>query len=167
LWCLNSLPFNLPAQKALRGKYDIALIVGAEGFAYEPIFRDLGIPTVAVNIPEADFGGSRSIEVFDDLSKLKGKRLLVVEDDVHSGATLRKLLEEVKHHHPQSLGLYLGLPEIRQMQENIPGDFRKIYLTELDEPQDEAVFLRHLVKHAILFKGKNPVSPLKFPPKWF
>src|SRR4029434_3908582 len=124
------------AQKAVKGKYDVALIVGPEGFSYEPIFQDLGLATLAVNIPEANFGGRRSIAIFDDLSRLTGKRVLVLEDDVRSGATLRKLLEEIKIYEPGYLGLYLGLPSIRQMTQNIPPEFRKVYVTEIDNEKD-------------------------------
>jgi len=144
------------AQSAAKDRYDVALIVGPEGFAYEPIFQDLGLPTVAVNIPEADFGGKRSIAVFNDLSKLTGKRVLVVEDDVQSGATLKKLLDEIRLYDPGFLGLYLGLPAIRQRQENIPPDFKKIYVTEIDNQKDEAAFLDHLKKREVLFKEKKP-----------
>jgi hypoxanthine phosphoribosyltransferase len=143
------------AQKALKGKYDFALIVGPEGFAYEPIFLDLGIKTIAVNIPEADFGGKRSITFFDDLTQIRGKRVLVIEDDVQSGATLRKLVEELKPYAPKNLGLYLGIPAGRQMTENIPHDFKKVYMTEIDENLDSAAFLQYLSKREVIFKYKK------------
>lgn len=144
------------AQKAVKNKYDIALIVGPEGFAYEPIFRDLGMKTIAVNIPEADYGGKRSIEIFDHLAVLRGKRVLVVEDDVQSGATLAKLLEEIQPYEPRELGLYLGLPAGRQMEGNIPPAFKKVFVTgELGE-RENAAFLRHLKEREVVFKYPPP-----------
>lgn len=78
------------ALEAVKDGYDVALIVGPEGFAYEPFFQDLGLPTLAVDIPEFREGAPRIIEVFDELAELRGKRVLVVEDDIRSGATLEK-----------------------------------------------------------------------------
>ncbi|MFO1520412.1 MAG: phosphoribosyltransferase, partial [bacterium] len=143
------------AQQALRQKYDVALIVGPEGFAYEPIFEDLGLPSIAVNIPEADFNGPRSFQSFDDLSALKGKRVLVVEDDVQSGATLRALLEALAPHAPSFLGLYLGAPPNRQITANIPKAFKRVVVTQIDEALDERAFMRHLQRRETVFIGRR------------
>lgn len=141
------------AKEALeRGGYDVALLVGPEGFAYEPIFRDLGIPTVAVNIPESDFGGRRTLKKFDDLSKLRGKRVLVVEDDVHSGATLRRLLRTLNQYGTTRLGLYLGSTARHQNVSNVPPQFRHIYVAEANLDEDSESFLRHLSKRERIFK---------------
>lgn len=149
------------AQRAMRGKYDVALIVGPEGFAYEPIFKDLGLPTVAINIPEADFGGKRTLKAFDDLAQLKGKSVLVVEDDIQSGATLKKLLEELQPHRPKRLGLYLGSQAHFQMLDNVPSTFKRVYVTEYDPEKDAAAFVRHLNKREALFKRKLSFSPFR------
>ncbi len=149
------------AFEAVKHGYDYALIVGPEGFAYEPFFRDLGLKTLAVNIPEAEWGGKRSFKAFDDLSVLEGKRVLVVEDDVRSGATLQKLIEELNKVKPAFLGLYLGaLPSFQKM-ENVPSNFKKIHALEklgkLEEPgkpsKNASLFLKHLQK-----KGIQPLT---------
>jgi hypoxanthine phosphoribosyltransferase len=126
----NPLAAFNAAQKAAREGFDVALIVGPEGFAYEPYFHDLGIPTVAVNIPESREDGHRTIKVFDNLAELQGKKVLVVEDDVRTGATLQKLLETLEPHNPSRLGLYLGQPEQFQRIPNIPQRFETTYLAE-------------------------------------
>jgi len=118
------------AQEAVKNKYDIALIVGPEGFSYEPYFRDLGMPTIAVNIPESGKDEPRTIKIFDNLSVLQDKKVLVIEDDVSTGATLKRLIEIVKPYSPQQLGLYLGLPESFQKISNIPREFKDSYIAE-------------------------------------
>jgi len=128
-------PSNPPAafnaaRKAAKEGFDIALIVGPEGFAYEPYFHDLGIQTVAVNIPESREDEPRTIKLFDNLAELHGKKVLVVEDDVRTGATLQKLLETLEPHNPARLGLYLGQPEQFQRIPNIPQRFEATYLAE-------------------------------------
>lgn len=139
------------ALKAAADGYDAALIVGPEGFAYEPIFAELGLRTVAINIPEADFDGERTLTALDKLSGLKGKRVLVVEDDVRSGATLRKILEMFKRRMPSHLGLYLGTDMARQYLENIPAEFKSRYVATGSSDGD-IEFLRHLDKREVLFK---------------
>lgn len=115
------------AERAVKKGYDVALIVGPEGFAYEPYFTDLGLSTMAINIPESEPGEPRSIQVFDDLKALAGKRVLVVEDDVRTGATLKKVLEAVQTHAPAQLGLYLGQRESYQLKKNIPAEFTDVF----------------------------------------
>ena len=149
------------AQDALKDGYDVALIVGPEGFAYEPIFRDLGIPTVAVNIPESAAGGPRTLSSLDDLSSLKGKRVLVVEDDIQTGATLRKLLEAFGEDAPSKLGLYLASPGERQVLESVPAAFQNVYVTTVNIQQDDAAFLQHLMSRETLFKDEALALKLK------
>ena len=151
------------AKAALKGNYDVALIVGPEGFAYEPIFKDLGISTVAINIPEDSFGGARTMAAFDDLAALQGKRVLVVEDDVQSGATLKKILVETALHAPKSWGLYLGLASQYQQKDNIPPAFRKVYVADADDAKNDAAFLAHLKKRESFFKKKFTPSVSRRP----
>ncbi|GEM_PF-1521427 len=141
------------AIRAANDGYDMALIVGPEGCAYAPLFEDLRMETITVNIPEAEFGGARSVTAIDDLARLRGRRVLVVEDDVQSGATLRALLATIRPHDPQLLGLYLGAPPHRQLAENIPDAFETIYVTDgSDSDADEAAFLDHMRDRAVMFK---------------
>lgn len=129
----NPLAAFNAARKAAKEGFDVALIVGPEGFAYEPYFHDLGIQTVAVDIPESREDEPRTIKVFDNLAELQGKKVLVVEDDVRTGATLQKLLETLEPHNPVQLGLYLGQPEKFQKISNIPQKFEATYLAEESE----------------------------------
>ncbi|OGP08469.1 MAG: hypothetical protein A2048_09140 [Deltaproteobacteria bacterium GWA2_45_12] len=150
------------AERAVReGNYDVALIVGPEGFAFEPIFEDLGLPTVAVNIPEDDYGGKRSLQAFDDLSSLKGKRVLVVEDDLQSGATVVKLLAALPKE-VAGLDLYLGNGSGFQRLENVPSGIQKIYVSNgATQPEEDGeIFLRHLAEREMIFKEEKL-------PDWF
>jgi len=118
------------AYRAVKDGFDVALIVGPEGFAYEPYFQDLGLRTMAVNIPESEEGEPRSIKLYDDLASLKDKKVLIVEDDVRTGATLQKLLEHIKPNTPKHIGLYLGQSETFQKMMNIPKELIKTYIAE-------------------------------------
>src|SRR3989338_1829696 len=128
----NPLGAFSAARRAVKKGFNVALIVGPEGFGYEPYFLDLGMPTVAVNIPESGEGETRTIKLFDDLSALRGKKVLVVEDDIRTGATLQKLLEQIKPNEPAELDLYLGQSINYQKIENIPEDFTDTFVVKTD-----------------------------------
>ncbi len=144
---LSSDPLGafVAAQEAVKKGFDVAVIVGPEGFAYEPYFQDLGLPTLAVNIPESGVGESRTIQLFEDLSQLQGKKVLVVEDDIRTGATLQKLLEQLRPYNPGQLGLYLGQPKGFQKMKNIPPDFSETCIAgEIDHAEAGKQFIEYL-----------------------
>jgi len=126
----NPLAAFIAAREAVQKGFDVALIVGPEGFAYEPFFIDLGLATVAVNIPESRIDETRTTIACGDLSVLKGKRVLIVEDDVRTGATLKKIIDISNTYVPQELGLYLGLPKTFQRMENIPSNFKDVFVAD-------------------------------------
>ena len=146
------------ARRAIEKGFDIAVVVGPEGFAYEPYFEDLGIPTVAVNIPESRPNEPRSFTALDDLTVLQGKRVLVVEDDVRTGATLQTILDKVKSYAPGQFGLYLGQPASFQEQKNIPSEFQDTYIANADLPEQEGLdFENHLKSIGLkIFKTARP-----------
>jgi hypoxanthine phosphoribosyltransferase len=114
---------SLPAKD-----YDYALIVGPEGFAYEPIFLELGIETLAINIPEYRANRKRKLSYLDQLPNLKGKRILIVEDDIRTGATLQKILTDPLISCALSFDLYLGQEEKYHLLANIPPTIKHTFV---------------------------------------
>ncbi|HII39301.1 TPA: phosphoribosyltransferase [Candidatus Micrarchaeota archaeon] len=149
--------FHAAAKAVKSGGFDYALIVGPEGVAYEARFNELGLPTVAVNVPEARPGKPRQLKKLDDLSLLKGKKVLVVEDDVRTGATLQRVLKAIKPHAPASLELFLGLPEHLQLLKNVPADFKRMHITPAcHAPEMAKEFRRHLKSRGVrVFKHER------------
>lgn len=128
--------FNAAMEASKKG-FEVALIVGPEGFAYEPYFADFGIKTVAINIPESRPGQPRDMQVFEDLSVLAGKKVLVVEDDVRTGATLRRILDGLRDTQPSEVGLYLGQNENFQLMKNVPAEFKEVFVAKKDSIQED------------------------------
>ncbi len=113
---------------------------------------------MAVNIPESGEGEERSFTSFDDLSKLKGKKVLIVEDDVRTGATLQKLVEALGTNKPAQMSLYLGQPERFQLQANIPPEFSKTYIAGAGVKEEELgkEFTTYLESRGLrVFKNKE------------
>ncbi len=126
------------AHLAVNKGFEIALIIGPEGFAYEPYFKDLGIQTIAINIPESGEGEERTVALLDDLTSLHGKKVLIVEDDVRSGATLQKVFESMGVNTPKQLGLYLGQPASYQKIENVPSGFSDTFIAKAVDSRIES-----------------------------
>ena len=72
----------------------------------------------------------RNCEVLDDLSLLRGQRVLILEDDVVSGLTLRLVVSTLQPYQAQSLDLFLGRHKDDQMLENVPAEIGTIYVAE-------------------------------------
>ncbi len=143
------------AKKAVEDGFEAALIVGPEGFAYEPYFKDLGIETIAISVDWDSKKKSQSIKILDDLTKLKEKKVLIVDDDVTSGATLEEVIKILTSTKLVSLGLYLGQLEKFQKISNIPLKFEKIYLVKESERNAE-VFKEFLHSRNLkIFKNRD------------
>lgn len=75
-----------------------------------------------------------------------------MEDDVQSGATLKKLLAELSEHSPERLGLYLGTGSAYQMIENVPPQFEQTYVVGTDPDAATELFFEHLAQREVLYK---------------
>jgi hypothetical protein len=129
------------AHAAGHGLFDHCLAVAPEGHVYGYFFERLGIPVLSVHVGYPP----RRVEVLDDLAVVRGGRVLLLEDDVVSGVTLRLVVDALGHHGPHSLALYLGRRKEDQILENIPPEVSAVYLAEdrlrpAERGQDEAEF---------------------------
>jgi len=87
----------------------------------------------------------------DDLTVLRGGRVLIVEDDVIGGRTLRLVVDHLKQFATRSLSLYLGHTKGIQHLSNVPAEIDVTYLAEdhLDcdqrdaDEEDFIQFFRH------------------------
>jgi len=79
--------------------------------------------------------------VLDDLSPLRGQRVLILEDDVVSGLTLRLVVSALRPYRPRSLDLFLGRAKADQLLENVPPKIGTIYVAEDSlDPRLRAVY---------------------------
>ena len=131
------------------GWFDHYLAVAPEGHAYGFFFERLGVPVheVFVDYPP------REVTRADDLPAVAGKRVLLIEDDLVSGTSLRLLVAALQPHGPASVALYLGRRADSQFPENAPPPITSIYLAETHlnpahRAEDEADFLRVFAENA-------------------
>jgi hypothetical protein len=106
--------------------FDHYVAVAPEGHVYGYFLERLGARVLSVF---ADYPPT-TCESADDLSVLRDGRVLIVEDDVIGGRTLRLVVDHLKHFCPASLSLYLGHTKGIQRLHNVTGEIGKVYIAE-------------------------------------
>jgi hypoxanthine phosphoribosyltransferase len=132
-----ALSFSVISKLLRSNEYDEIVAVGPEAFSYAYLFELAGKKVLKLHVDEYDKTRDRPYRELDDLSQIKGKRVLLLEDDVVTGRTLEKVIAELKKHSPQSFSLFLGIPAGRQMLENIPQDMKMTYLVKSELTEEE------------------------------
>jgi len=108
-------------------KHDSALPVNRRLTGhYGYFFEQLGARILAVHVDYPP----RRCEVLDDLSILRDGRVLILEDDVVSGVTLRLVIDALKECSPRSLSLYLGRRKEDQQLERVGPEIDRVFLAE-------------------------------------
>ena len=138
----NFVPHDAVAAFAMAGSlmgsslFDHYVAVAPEGHIYGYFFEQLGAKVLSVF---TDYPPT-CCESLDDLSVLKGGRVLLIEDDVIGGRTLRLVVAHLRQFSPASLALYLGHTKGIQHLQNIPQEMAAVYLAEdyLDESERDA-----------------------------
>ncbi|MEM4318502.1 MAG: phosphoribosyltransferase [Candidatus Pacearchaeota archaeon] len=111
------------------GMVDIGVAIGPEGFVYASMFELLGLPIRNIYIDEYCRTENRPYKELDDISVIRGKHTLLIEDDVRTGKTLEKAYSKIRRYSPADVSVYLGIPEKSQNLQNVPREFRKVYTT--------------------------------------
>ena len=106
--------------------HDVCIAVAPEGHVYGFFFEHFGANVLSVHV------GYPPLEctALDDLSGIRGLRVLVLEDDVASGTTLRLVLDAIQAVAPTSVDLFLGRPRQQQVLEHIDARIGTTYLAE-------------------------------------
>ena len=106
--------------------FDEYVAVAPEGHVYGFFFEQFGaqILSVFVDYPPKQF------TAVDDLTRIRDRHVLILEDDVVSGVTLALVVRGLQVHAPRSLALYLGREKEYQQLQNVPPAVTPVYLAE-------------------------------------
>lgn len=115
------------AKLLTKANFDVYLAIAPEGHIYGYFFERLGVPVSSLFV---DYPPTSCTAEHDDLGVVRGKNVLLIEDDVRSGRTLGLVIEHLRLYGPHSLHLYLGHGKGVQVLENVPRDIRKVYVAE-------------------------------------
>lgn len=117
-----------------RKTFDHIIAIEPEGHIYGYFLECLGANVLSIY---TDPPPATTVKVTEDLSRICGGKILLIEDDVISGSTLRLVLAAVGKYDPRSLSLYLGHAKCFQRLQNVPSEFANIYVAEdCLEPRD-------------------------------
>jgi phosphoribosyl transferase-like protein len=106
--------------------FDCYLAIAPEGHIYGYFFERLGATVLSVL---TDYPPTR-ITIEDDLRAVEGRRVLLIEDDVIGGRTLRLVVEHLRQFRPAELGLYLGHSRGIQHLRNVPPEIARVWVAE-------------------------------------
>jgi len=119
----------------LAGDYDLGVVVAYGGLSGGYALEVMGLPVKVIEAKRKGKGAS-----FDwrnvDPRVIEGKDVLVVENDVMTGRTLRRVARELGRANPKSIDLYFTLREGYNDERNIPDDFRNVRHYGLGERGD-------------------------------
>lgn len=114
------------AELLSRARFDHYVAIAPEGHIYGYFFERLGVPVLSVF---TDYPPTR-VSNEDDLQTLRGKRVLLIEDDVIGGRTLRLVVEHLQPFAPGTLSLYLGHTKGIQHLRNVPTEVSEVFVAE-------------------------------------
>lgn len=114
------------AERLLTAGFDRFLAVAPEGHIYGYFFERLGARVLSVF---TDYPPTR-VTAEDDLGIITGQRVLLIEDDVIGGRTLRLVAEHLRAFAPASLAVYLGHTKGVQHLRNVPPEFGQVFVAE-------------------------------------
>lgn len=119
-------------------KFDFGICIAPEALRYAALFELFRLPILAVFMDDSN--PSRDFRILDNLEPIRQKDIIVIEDDVVTGKTLKIFLGEVKYYSPKSISLFLGNPMRFQKGLNcIPHNrFKHIYVVP-DSIEDEDI----------------------------
>jgi hypothetical protein len=106
--------------------FDRYVALAPEGNVYGFFFERLGAQVLSVFV---DYPPTR-IDSVDVLSVIHERRVLLIEDDIVSGISLKLVIKELARHEPSSVSLYLGREKDSQQLDNIPSQIDAVYLAE-------------------------------------
>lgn len=106
--------------------FDNFLVVAPEGHIYGYFFESLGCRTIEVLVPYP----AVTIQLRDDLAVTRNNRILIIEDDVVSGESLRLVTKALCNYKPERIDLFLGHLGAFQHLDNLPAVISKVYLVD-------------------------------------
>ena len=107
--------------------FDCYLAIAPEGHIYGYFFEKLGCKTMDVYVP---YPADDSIQMTAKISEIKQKRILLIEDDVVSGKSLKVVVTELLRYEPAEILLILGHSRGVQHMENIPKEISRAFLAD-------------------------------------
>ena len=109
-----------------RDAFDVCVSVAPEGHVYGYFFDLFNVQILSVHVDYPP----RRCEILDDLGPVRGKRILILEDDVASGTTLRHVVNTLVEYEPARIDLFLGRRKDAQVLDSIHPGIEQVFMAE-------------------------------------
>ncbi len=129
-------------------EFDACVSVAPEGHVYGYFFQLFNAPIVSVHVDYPP----RRCQTFEDLEAIRGKRVLILEDDVASGTTLRLVVQTLLEYQPRGIDLFLGRRKDSQILEAIHPSIDRVFMAE--DFLDASLRAEHERQFAEYFKSR-------------
>jgi hypoxanthine-guanine phosphoribosyltransferase len=143
------LPVHAQIMETLlqNGHYDIGVGVLCGAIGHAVLAKVVGLDMIYVRAKR--HGARIEFEPVCGLERIGGKRVLVIEDDISSGRTMRKVLSELRRFGPVEIGIGLFSNTNKKLEETFMGckiayDSAKVHTTGYDEEKERAAIVRLL-----------------------
>ncbi len=131
---------------SIREKYDLGIGL-AQGGLYAAFFFELaGLPIMTVEMKRKGTGATWQPQPDFDGQKIKGKRVLVLENDIDTGRTLRRACREINCYHSESISVcFMEGNELCRI-ENLPPSITEHYHLTKPWKEDTIKIYRHVTR---------------------
>ncbi|MBU0457253.1 MAG: phosphoribosyltransferase [Nanoarchaeota archaeon] len=121
----SEMPQLLSAASRLCDDYDISTPLTSGGIYTGLIFNLFGLPLVLARAKRR--GKGAQFEWLENPDVLEGKKVLVMDDSVVTGRTLRRVEKEVQKYNPGQVDVFFTYSEVHSDFRKVPDTFGKIY----------------------------------------
>lgn len=124
------LPETIAAAHSLAGNYDVGIGIAKAGLFSACMFETFGLPVYIVESHRHAL--SATFRWVDKRPDLKGKKVIVLENDVISGKTMRRVVGQLIHQRPECIDVYFNVGPsdgtgYHSKLENVPERVRNVY----------------------------------------
>ncbi len=112
----------------IKAEYDVGIGIAQGGLYLSYLFSLAGLPVMTVTMKRKGKGASFQPSADFDGSELKDKRVLLIDDDVHTGRTLQRAVREIELYKPQELGACFIHESARDFLSQVPSEISASYV---------------------------------------
>ncbi len=126
-------PLHVIRAQKIREQYDLGICL-ANGGAYAAyLFNVAGLRIMDVDMKRKGKGAVWNPKKTFKASEIPEKRVLIIENDVLTGRTLRRAVREIQRYHPKMIGVCFMEGEAHCKRRNIPAGISQVYSLQNDD----------------------------------
>lgn len=124
--------WHIKAAQEIRKGYEVGVAIAEGGLYVSYLLSLAGLPVMTVEMKRKGKGATWVEQKNFEGRKLEGKKILLLENDIITGKTLRRAVKEIKRYHPQEIGICFMEGIIHCRRSCIPAEIiQRFHLMEM------------------------------------